>query len=111
MSRRRRRFIIQSVFYDYCFTVYNWKHRNDSHWIFLFKSKRYYIYAVWILHGIFPVSYTHLTIGKIIRVIVIVKSSIDFEIGCLAVCTVAVSYTHLGLVPPCSEPITGFRFA
>lgn len=35
------------------FTVYNWKHRNDSHWSFLFKSKRYYIYAVWILHGIF----------------------------------------------------------
>ncbi len=26
---------------------------NDSHWSFLFKSKRYYIYAVWILHGIF----------------------------------------------------------
>ena len=48
-----RRFIIQSVFYDHCFTVYNWKHRNDSHWSFLFKSKRYYIYAVWILHGIF----------------------------------------------------------
>ena len=46
-------FIIQSVFYDHCFTVYNWKHRNDSHWSFLFKSKRYYIYAVWILHGIF----------------------------------------------------------
>ena len=22
-----RRFIIQSVFYDHCFTVYNWKHR------------------------------------------------------------------------------------
>mgnify|MGYP007102644790 CR=1 FL=1 len=48
-----RRFIIQSVFYDYCFTVYDWKHRNDSHWSFLFKSKRYYIYAVWILYGIF----------------------------------------------------------
>ena len=48
-----RRVIIQSVFYDYCFTVYNRKHRNDSHWSFLFKSKRYYIYAVWILHGIF----------------------------------------------------------
>lgn len=48
-----RRVIIQSVFYDYCFTVYNRKHRNDSHWGFLFKNKRYYIYAVWILYGIF----------------------------------------------------------
>ena len=26
---------------------------NDSHWGFLFKNKRYYIYAVWILYGIF----------------------------------------------------------
>ena len=24
--------LFSSVFYDYCFTVYNWKHRNDSHW-------------------------------------------------------------------------------
>ena len=24
--------LFQSVFYNYCFTVYNRKHRNDSHW-------------------------------------------------------------------------------
>ncbi len=45
--------IIQSVFYDHCFTVYNWKHEMIHIGASLFKSKRYYIYAVWILHGIF----------------------------------------------------------
>ena len=48
-----RRVIIQSVFYDYCFTVYNRKHRMIHIGASSLRINGYYIYAVWILYGIF----------------------------------------------------------